>query len=108
MRKVANVGHVRLKPDDRKEQILTAALKIAAKRNGWNDLSRRAIAEEANCSEGLVSKYFGTMSKFSKVIMQTAVKREILPIIIQGIMAHDKYALKAPFALKAAAIQSLG
>ncbi len=108
MSNVTNVGHVRLKPNDRKEQILTAALRVAAKPNGWNRLSRRVVADEAHCSEGLVSKYFGEIPKFRKVLMQTAVEREILPIIIQGIMAHDKYALKAPFAVKAAAIQSLG
>ena len=98
----------RLKPEARRDQILTAALQVAAKPNGWSYLNRRAVANAANCSEGLVSKYFGTVKKLRKTVMVTAVSREILPIIIQGIMAQDKCALKAPFALKAAAIQSLG
>ena len=98
----------RLQPETRREQILAAALQVAAKPNGWGHLNRRVVAYAADCSEGLVSKYFGTVKKLRKTVMVTAVEREILPIVIQGVIAQDRYALKAPAALKTAAIQSLG
>ena len=35
----------RLQPDDRKEQILKAAIKVAAKPGGWSKLTREAVAK---------------------------------------------------------------
>ena len=52
---------MRLHPDNRKEQIIDAAVKVAGQPGGWAKLTREAVAREAQCAEGLISKYFGTM-----------------------------------------------
>ncbi len=98
----------RLHPDERKEQILTAALKVAARPGGWSKLTRDAVAKEAGCAEGLPSKYFGTMVDFRRAVMRAAIKAKALPVIAQGLAAGDKCALKADSTLKAQALRSLG
>ena len=45
-----------LKPAERKEQILAAAIKVA-EREGYMQMMRREIAEEAGCANGSVSPY---------------------------------------------------
>ena len=85
----------RLHPDDRKEQILAAALKVAGRPGGWAKLTRDAVAKEANCAEGLPSKYFGTMVAFRRAIMRAAIRDWNLSVIAQGLAAGYKVALKA-------------
>lgn len=97
----------RLLPDDRKRQILTAAIKVAGRPGGWGKLTRDAVAKEAGCAEGLVSKYFGTMIAFRRSIMRAAIKDFNLSIVAQGLAAGDNVALKAEEALKRKALETL-
>lgn len=97
----------RLQPDDRKQQILTAAIRVAARPGGWSKLTRDAVAKEAGCADGLVSKYFGTMLTFRRTIMRAAIVRADLSVIAQGIASGDKYAQKADPELKARALNTL-
>ncbi len=96
----------RLPPADRKQQIMAAAL-IAAKRIGYTSVKRSDIAEEAEVTNSLVSRYWGTMPKLRRAIMRRAIKLEHLTIIAQGLVANDANALKAPQALKQQALQQL-
>jgi len=97
----------RLHPDDRKQQILTAAIKVAGRPGGWGKLTRVAVAKEAGCAEGLVSKYFGTMIAFRRSIMRAAIQARNLAVVAQGLAAGDTNAQKAPPELKAAAVETL-
>ena len=97
----------RLLPDDRKQQILNAAIKVAGRPGGWAKLTRDAVAKEAGCAEGLPSKYFGTMITFRRAIMRAAIVAEELGVIAQGLAAGDKCAQKAAPELKAAALNTL-
>ena len=98
---------MRKKPDDRKHEILTAATKVAGRPGGWSRLTRDAVAKEAGCAEGLVSKYFGTMVSFRRAIMRAAIVTEELGVIAQGLAAGDKCAKKAAPELKARALNTL-
>ena len=98
----------KLKPEDRKEQILSAALKLASQPGGWSRLTRDGVAIEAGCAIGLPNRYFGTMITFKRAIMRAAIQRKILSIVAQGIATGDKCAIKAPQELKTAALQTLG
>lgn len=98
---------MRLHPDNRKEQILDAAVKVAGRPGGWSKLTREAVAREAQCADGLVSKYFGTMLTFRRTIMRAAIVRADLSVIAQGIASGDKYAQKADADLKARALATL-
>jgi len=97
----------KLLPDDRKQQILTAALCIAARPGGWAKLTRISVAKEAQCAEGLPSKYFGTMTTFRRAIMRAAIQARNLPVIAQGLAAGDPSAQKAPDSLKREAVDTL-
>ena len=98
---------MRLHPDNRKEQILDAAVKVAGQPGGWSKLTREAVAREAECADALVSKYFGTMLTFRRTIMRAAIVRADLSVIAQGIAAGDKYAQKADEGLKRKALETL-
>lgn len=97
----------RLKPDDRKVQILRAALIVASEEGGYSGLSRQAVAAKAGCAESLVSRYFGTMVEFKRTVMRAAIQHEILPVIAQGLGMGDKHAQKADPELKRKALATL-
>lgn len=94
-------------PNDRKYEILTAALAVAARPGGWSKLTRDAVAREAQCADGLVSKYFGTMTAMRRTIMRSAVLTENLSILAQGLAMGDVHAQKADESLKRKALETL-
>lgn len=98
---------MRLKPDDRKLQILKAALVVTSEPGGWAGLTRKAVADQAGCAEALVSKYFGTMTDFRRTIMRAAIHHKILAIVAQGLAAGDTHAKKADNDLKTKALETL-
>jgi AcrR family transcriptional regulator len=97
----------RLLPADRKLQILDAAIKVASLPGGYAKLTRADVAKQADCAEGLPSKYFGTMVNFKRAIMRAAIHDWNLSIIAQGLAAGDKVAAKAEEALKRKALDTL-
>lgn len=96
----------RLNPKDRQAAILQVATSLAA-RVGYNELSREAIAESAQCSPALVSAYFGTMVKMRRAIMGEAIRTRDLRVLAQGLACRDKRALAAPEELRRLAVESL-
>lgn len=97
----------RLLPDDRKAEILNAALKLAERPGGWSKLTRDLVAQTAGCADGLVSKYFGTMITFRRTIMRAAIKDNNLSILAQGLASNDPTARKIPPELKVKALHEL-
>jgi AcrR family transcriptional regulator len=96
----------RLKPTDRKAQILEAAVQLSAAQ-GYSHVTREGIATAAECAPGLVSNYFGTMTNLRRDIMRAAIRQRNLTIIAQGLAAKDAHACKAPDELKKAALETL-
>lgn len=96
----------RLDPTARKEEILQVAVNIAAK-SGLNNLRRDAIAEAAGVANGLVTRYFETMTQLRRAVMRYAVHNEVLPLVAEGIALRDPQALKASEELKKKALASL-
>lgn len=96
----------RLKPADRKKQILDVAVRLA-ERIGYQRVTRHAIAEAAETSDAIVSHYHGTMTSLRRDIMRTAVRTKCLTIIAQGLAVNDPHALKASDELKKSALASL-
>lgn len=83
----------RLKPEERREEILNAAVRVA-ERDGFINMTRDNIAIAAGVSMGLVNHHFGTMVQLKRAVMRAAITREILCIIAEGIITKDKTALK--------------
>lgn len=92
----------RLPRDDRRTQILDAALR-AAERDGYMQVTREAIAEDAKCSPALVSLHLGTMPQMRRAIMGAAIARRNLRIIAQGLAHNDRRAMHAPEDIRRAA-----
>lgn len=78
----------RLKPTERKQQILEAAIDLANE-IGFGKLTRQNIAASADVSEGLVSKYWGTMTKMRRAVMRKAIKKGEMKIIAEGIAMNE-------------------
>lgn len=96
----------RLAPDERQATILAAAVELAA-RTGYRNMTRDAVAEAAGVSPGLITFYFLHMSFLREAVVEEAVRRGIVPIVAEGIVAGAPAALAAPQALKAQAAVSL-
>lgn len=96
----------RLTPNDRKPQLLEAAVAVAVE-HGLQATTRALIATRAGVAPGLITHYLGTMAELRRAVMRQAVKQEILPIIASGLAARDKQALKAPPEVRARALASL-
>jgi len=96
----------KLKPADRKKQILDGALNVASL-VGYQNVTRDAVATAAGVSTGLINLHFSTMAQLKRDIMRAAVKREVLSVIAQGLAAHDAHARKASEDLKRRALASL-
>lgn len=97
----------RMLPAARKADILTAALAVAAEPGGWAALTRKGVADRAQCAEALVSRYFGTMPQLRRAVMRAAVTSEYIPVIAQGLAAGDKQAQKIRSSLKSLAVLTL-
>jgi len=89
----------RANPELRRDQILNVAVTLSV-RCGYNNIRRDHVAEVAGVSEGLVTKYFNTMTQLRRDIIRSAIKKEIPEIIAQGLANGDKHAKKAPPELK--------
>ena len=93
-------------PEDRREQIIAAALRMAVN-YGYQRVTRADIAGAAKCSEALVSHYFNTMTQMRRAIMREAIRRQVLGIVAQGLAMGDPQAQKAPECLRSAALATL-
>jgi len=89
----------RLKPAIRKEEILAAALILAAAQ-GYTRVTRDEIAYKAGVSGPAVQYHFGTMAKLRVELMRYAVKQRDPRVVAQGLAAQDRQAIKADAILK--------
>lgn len=96
----------RMKPEARRDEILSAAFALAAK-GFYLALTRNEIAEAAGISGPAVQYHFETMAKLRKAIMRAAIAREELPVVAQGIMANDALTKDLPGNLRERALASV-
>ena len=96
----------RLKPEARKEDILAAALPLAAE-HGYRNITRNQIAEAAKVSGPTLNYHFGTMAQLQRDLMRHAIARENLRVIAQGISAGDSQAAKVDSELRSRALDYL-
>ena len=78
----------REQPVIRKEEILSAALRLA-ERIGYYALTRERIAAESDFSCSLITWYFRTMTQLRQEVIQTAIDRKILGIVAQALSVGD-------------------
>ncbi len=96
----------RMIPADRKASILEAAI-VAAQQQSFTGMRMQHVSAAAECSNALVVSYFGTMTQLRRAVMRAAIKRELLPIIANGVATKDPVALRADPALQKKACATL-
>lgn len=94
------------RPDDRKQEIMDAALALA-REGHYLQVTREAVAERADCATGTVSRLYGTMAQFRRAIMSAAIARSDLRVIAQGITSSEPKALAVSATLKQKALSSI-
>lgn len=82
--------------------ILDAAIE-EAKAEGYQWITRDAIAHRAGVSVGSVNNAFGRMVELKRAVMRAAVERSIPEIVAQGLADGSAIAKDAPPDLKARA-----
>ena len=97
----------RLKPSDRKEEILAAAVKLARQPGGYSRVTLVDIAKESGCTHGLVLHYFGTAAQMKRAVMSRAILIRDTAILAQGLAIGDAKAQRADPALKREAVRYL-
>lgn len=97
----------RFTPDVRKEQILTAALPLAAA-GGYLTVTREQVATASGVTPALIQYHFKTMGQFRRALMRHAIAKGCLRVLAQGLACGDEHASKAPDELKQRAAASLG
>jgi hypothetical protein len=100
-----SVSKSRVKPELRKEHILSCALGLA-ETIGYTRLTREGVAEAAGVSGGLVSQYF-SMSRLRDGVVNLAIRDGILVVIGQAIVAKHGAAQSLPAELKNKALAAL-
>lgn len=96
----------RLKPAIRKEEVLAAALVLAAE-HGYTAISRNAIAEQTGIGGSAIQYHFKTMAQLRTELMRYAVKHRHPRVVAQGLAVRDRHALKADDDLKRQAMASV-
>jgi len=86
-------------PHERRDAIMAVAVDLA-RVNGYNKITRDAIADQAGVSMGLVTRYFGTMNQLRRAIMRHAIDGGVVEIVAQGLAIGDEHAKKASPELK--------
>jgi AcrR family transcriptional regulator len=64
--------------------VLEAAI-AEAREQGYQFITRDAVAARAGVSVGGVNNAFGTMVDLKRAVLRAAIEREILPIVAEGI-----------------------
>ena len=104
--KIVAAMAIRMKPHERRTEILDAALRTASA-VGFMRMTRDDIARTAGCTAGLVTVRLGVMEKLRDEVMREAVKREVLPVVAEGIALRHRHAVRAPLELRQRAAASL-
>lgn len=91
---------------ERVAAICAAALKLA-ERTGYQNVTRKQVADAVGMSEGSVSHHMGTMDQLRRTIVRHAIARRSLVVLAQALAAGDTHARKAPDDLKRDALAKL-
>lgn len=89
--------------ENRTRTVLEAAMRLASAQ-GMAAVTRPRIADEAGVAVGTVSNAYGSMDALRDAVMATAVEREILPVVLYGVVNRHPAALAAPESLRQRAL----
>lgn len=91
---------------DLRERVLSAAVEIA-QTDGYQWITRAAVADRAEVGVGSINTAFETMIDLKRAVMAHAVDNEILSLIAQGLADGSSIAKSAPADLKQRALAAI-
>lgn len=91
---------------DRDQKVLEAAI-AEAREQGYQFITREAVAARSGVSVGGVNNAFGTMLELKRAVLRAAIEREILPIVAEGIAMGSPVVSEIPPELRERALLSL-
>lgn len=92
--------------EDRDGRILQAAIE-QAKTDGYQWITRDAVAEAAGVSPGTVNTAYGTMPALKRAVLQAAVDGGVLEIVAQGLADRHPIVMNAPEDVRRAAAAAM-
>lgn len=93
------------KGDVSKARILSAMIDLANTQD-YKQITRAEIAKYAGATDSLVSYYFGDMDAIRDAIIQEAIRKKLLTIILQGLVDKHPFTMEIDDELKNEAISS--
>lgn len=89
-----------------KEQILTAAVKMATKQ-GYKNVTRDGLADTMGVAAGAITYHYENMRKLRNAIIETAIQSENIKIFTEALVDRHPLAIIAPQRLKDLAARAL-
>jgi AcrR family transcriptional regulator len=80
------MSHVRLKPEDRRQQLLESAL-VLLREDGYKHVTRIAVAAMTGTTEALTNRYFGSRDAMRAAVVEEAAKRDDRKALAQVVAA---------------------
>ena len=84
----------RLEPDQRKQDILDAAMLLSIE-NNYATITKQQIADKCDISPSLINTYFNDMDGMRQAIMKEAIHLSVSSIIAQGVVYGNGLAINA-------------
>lgn len=80
------------------DQILAAAAKLAINK-GYQQVTRKEVADALGMAPATIHQRWGTMAKFRRDVMRYAIRASppVLAVIAQGLAMRDPHARRAPW-----------
>lgn len=97
------MARTRMTHDDRRRDILEAAMQIARK-SGFSRITRDGVAAAAGVSSGLVSYHFTDANGLRDAVVDEAIIIENVKLLGEALVAGNRRAMKAPPDLKRQAL----
>lgn len=92
--------------EDRDGRILNAAIQLA-KTDGYQWITRDAVAEIAGVAPATVNTAYGTMPALKRAVLQAAIEGSILEIVAQGMADRHPIVMEAPEGVRRAAAAAM-
>ena len=96
----------RMTNDERRQQLLDGAIRII-KSDGWDAVTRDAVAGECKVAVGTVNFAYGTIDELRNAVYRHAIDNhsdeDMLRVLAAGLVAGNQVAKSAPAKVKQAA-----
>jgi len=102
----SRIKGARMNPLARKEQILNTAINLSIE-TGYRHLTRRSVANRMQCASALINHYFDGIENLRRIVLVTAIEREIIPILAENFAAWGEETAELPKELKEKVIRYL-